>query len=203
MRPTPQSGTAGVPPNGSTGGLARLVCALACGLLLAACTGLNSNPDGMPPARLGLRLSPAALGTTISLQQHLKVERNGHIDELDAALEVDAAQLQLVGLAFGQRVLQLSYDGSKLASWRHPMLPAQLRAEDVLEDIELALWPVEALAAGLPPGWRIEESGLRRTVYLDGQPVTSIVYSGAPRWSGTVVLENFRYKYRLTIQSAP
>jgi hypothetical protein len=27
-----------------------------------------------------------------------------------------------------------------------------------------------------------------------------ISYSGMPRWSGTVLLENLRYRYRLTIQ---
>jgi hypothetical protein len=30
-----------------------------------------------------------------------------------------------------------------------------------------------------------------------------ISYAGLPRWSGTVVLENLRYHYRLTIQFAP
>ncbi|MBY0572939.1 MAG: DUF3261 domain-containing protein, partial [Undibacterium sp.] len=70
-----------------------------------------STPISTPPKRLGLQLPPHALGATISVQQHLKVERAGRIDELDAALEVDAEHLQLVGLAFGQRVLSLLYDG--------------------------------------------------------------------------------------------
>jgi hypothetical protein len=33
--------------------------------------------------------------------------------------------------------------------------------------------------------------------------VMEIVYSGSPRWSGSVVLENLRYHYKLTIQFAP
>ena len=52
------------------------------------------------PTRLGLKLPPAALGSSISLQQHLIVERGGRIDELDTALEVDSQSLDLVGLAF-------------------------------------------------------------------------------------------------------
>jgi hypothetical protein len=109
----------------------------------------------------------------------------------------------MVGLAFGQRVLSLHYDGKELTSWRHPMLPAQVRAEDVLEDLQLALWPAQAIARVLPAGWTLEEKGLRRTLYLDGAVVATIDYSTMPRWSGTVVLDNQRYQYRLTIQTAP
>jgi hypothetical protein len=171
---------------------------LAVVLSLAACSATAPQP-----ARLGLRLAPATLGESISVQQHLTVERGGRTDELDAALEADATRLDLVGLAFGQRVLSLRYDGTAITEWRHPMLPAQVRAEDVLEDLQLTLWPVAAVAAALPPGWRVEEEGLRRTLYLKDAIVATISYSALPRWSGTVVLDNQRYKYRLTIQSAP
>jgi hypothetical protein len=166
-------------------------------LLLAGCATAPA------PKRLGLKLAPAALGQSISLQQHLKVERGARIDELDAALEVDAARVELVGLAFGQRVLTLHYDGKELTTWRHFMLPKQVRADDVLEDLQLTLWPAEAINAALPAGWRVEDHDLRRTVYHDADAVTVIDYSAMPRWSGTAVLNNLTYKYRLTIQSAP
>ena len=163
---------------------------------LNACTTSVSQP-----ARLGLKLPPTALGASISLQQHLSVERDGHIDELDAALEVDSKRLELVGLALGHRMLTLHYDGETLQSSRHPMLPAQLRDEDVLEDLQLTLWPVNAIRSALPVGWRIEESGLRRTLLRDDMPVMVIDYSGQPRWLGKIELSNLRYRYRLTIQS--
>ena len=170
-------------------------------LLLGACASTAPAP---PPARLGLKLAPAALDASISVQQHMRVERAGRIDELDAALEVDAQHLEMVGLAFGQRVLSLHYDGKALTTWRHVMLPAQVRAEDVLEDMQLTLWPAAAIRAALPAGWSVsdDDGGLRRTVALDGAPVTLISYSALPRWSGTVVLENLRYHYKLTIQNA-
>lgn len=167
-------------------------------LLLAGC----ATQKTAPVARLGLKLAPATLGETISLQQHLKVERGGRIDELDAAIEIDAAHVEMVGLAFGQRVLNVRFDGSELTTWRHMMLPKQVRGEDVLEDMQLALWPVEAVAAGLPPGWRIEEKGLLRSLYLGDELVTTVTYSGKPRWSGTIAMNNLRYNYRLTIESA-
>jgi hypothetical protein len=176
----------------------RAVAALVTALMLGACA--TAPP---PQARLGLKLPPSALGASISVQQHLTVERNGRTDDLDVALQVEPEAIDVVGLAFGQRVLTLHYDGKELSSWRHVMLPSQVRAEDVLEDMQLTLWPADAIAAVLPAGWRVAEQGAMRTLYLADEPVMQIVYSGSPRWSGIVVLENLRYHYKLTIQFAP
>jgi hypothetical protein len=165
-------------------------------LILIGCAGVATSAG-----RIGLRLPPAALGASVNLQQHLTVERGGHVDELDAALEIDAERIDLIGLALGQRVLSLHYDGNTLRSWRHPMMAPELRAEDVLEDVQLTLWPVEQIRTALPEGWRIEENGLRRTLIAGEVPVTVIQYSGEPRWSGTIELTNLHYHYRLTIRS--
>jgi hypothetical protein len=170
--------------------------------MLVACASTPA-PDSSEQTRLALRLPPSALGESIALQQHLTVERNGKIDELDAALEVDKDHVELVGLAFGQRVLSLDYDGKELKSWRHVMLPAQVQAEDVLQDLQLVMWPQQAISAALPENWRVEDSGLHRTLSQNGQAVTVIDYSQLPRWSGVVTLENLRYHYRLTIHSVP
>ncbi|TWI66336.1 uncharacterized protein DUF3261 [Pseudoduganella lurida] len=178
---------------------ACLTNALAAVLASAVLAGCATPP---PPARLGLKLPPAALGQSISVQQHLKVERDGRTDDLDVALQVEPEAIDVVGLAFGQRVLSLHYDGKEMTEWRHMMLPRQVRADDVLEDMQLTLWPVDAVARALPLGWRIEEQGLQRTLYLHDEVVMRIAYSGSPRWSGTVVLDNLRYKYRLTVQFA-
>lgn len=153
------------------------------------------------PARLRLQLAPATLGASISLQQHLTVERDGRLDELEAALEIDPERIDLVALVMNQRVLSLHYDGRSLESWRHPALAIELRAEDVLADLQLTLWPVEALRPELPAGWRIEENGLRRILLAGALPVTEIYYSGEPRWNGKIVVINLRYGYRLTIES--
>ena len=173
------------------GGFAALLI-----LALAGCE--NTLPHY---GRIGLKLPPAALGASINLQQHLTVERGGRMDELDAALEIDSERIDLVGLALGRRVLSLHYDGETLQTWRHPMVAEELRGEDVLEDLQLTLWPLEQIRPVLPAGWRIEESGMRRTLFFDGVPVTVIDYSAEPRWSGNIALTNLRYHYRLTIQS--
>jgi hypothetical protein len=170
-----------------------------CAVALASCTGTPYEP----PARLGLKLPPSVLESPISLHQQLVIERQGRIDTLDAALEVDGRQLELVGLAMGQRVFSLSYDGRDLTAWRHPMLPPELREEDVLEDLQLTIWPAAAIEAALPAGWRIEEHGRRRALLLNDTPVVLIDYSGEPRWLGRIAINNLRYQYRLLIFSVP
>ncbi|MDB5989216.1 MAG: hypothetical protein JWQ10_619 [Herbaspirillum sp.] len=201
-------------------GLALLPVPALLSVLLLALAGCSTAPsaakqDASLPARLGLKLSPASLGQTLSLQQHLKVERAGRTDELDTALEIDADQLTLVGLAFGQRVMTLQYDGHELKTWRHVMLPPQVRGEDVLEDMQLTLWPAAAIRAALPSGWDLQDSApgtpnapntpsahWQRTLSFEAQPIMVIDYAGPQRWGGQVVLNNLRYHYRLTITSA-
>jgi hypothetical protein len=170
--------------------------------LIAAAVLLSGCAREEVPARLGLRLAPSALGESISVQQHLTVVRAGGTNDLDAALEVDPGKVTLVGLALGMRVLSLEFDGKELTEWRHPMLPSQVRAADVLEDVQLTLWPVDDIARALPAGWKIEDQGLRRTLRREGEVVATIEYSGMPRWKGKAVLDNLRYKYKLTIESA-
>jgi hypothetical protein len=49
----------------------------------------------------------------------------------------------------------------------------------------------------------VRDNGLLRSLTLEGVPIATVSYSAMPRWSGTIVLDNLRYQYRLTIQSAP
>jgi hypothetical protein len=167
-------------------------------LAVGACLAPASKPN-----RPGLKLAPAALGQSISLQQHLNIEGQRHSGELEAVLEIDPGRVDLIGLALGQRVFWLHYDGKTLRSWRHPMWPAELRDEDVLEDLQLTLWPVDAIRQALPASWRIEESDLRRTILHNDSPIMVIDYSGLPPWSGKVKLANLHLNYRLTIESVP
>jgi hypothetical protein len=170
--------------------------------MLLALAGCASAPSGVP-ARLGLKLAPAALGESISVQQHLKVERNGRIDELDAALEIDPARMWngRPGVRPARADSQLRRQGPQVLAPRDAA--PQVRPDDVLEDVQLTLWPIDAIARALPPGWRIEDQGLPAPCTLDGAVVALVTYSAMPRWSGTITVDNQRYKYRLTIQSAP
>jgi hypothetical protein len=215
MQATVRTGRRGFPVSGTSLASFALLTMLVLLLTLAGCSSLRgtATPAAKPPAqaraRLGLKLSPASLGQTLSLQQHMKVERAGRTDELDTALEVDADQLTLVGLAFGQRVITLEYDGKELKTWRHFMLPPQVRGDDVLEDMQLTLWPAQAIRAALPKGWDLQDgapvqpdASWQRILSFEGETIMTIDYSSKQRWGGQAVLNNLRYHYKLTITSA-
>lgn len=177
--------------------------ATAMAMLLSGCSTTPATPASAPApsVRLHLQLSPASLGASLSLQQHLTVERAGRTDEIDTVLEIEPDHLDLVGLAFGQRVMSLHYDGKELKTWRHFMLPKEVQGEDVLQDVQLTLWPAAALRAALPPGWELEENDMQRTLLLHREVIAQIDYPDRKAWGGKVVLTNFRYLYKLTIQS--
>jgi hypothetical protein len=173
--------------------------------LISGCATLHpAKTTTAPAARIGLKLAPATLGESLSLQQHLTVQRAGHTYGLDTVLQINPQQLDLIGLAFGQRVMTLHYDGKTLQTWRHPRMPPQISGENVLEDIELTLWPAHAIRAALPAGWQIEDQQNRRVLSLNQVPIVIIDYvdTSGRRWGAKVVLTNLRYHYQLTIQSA-
>lgn len=181
---------------------------LLAGLLLAAC---QSVP---PPARLPpLQLPPAAFGAELSLAQRLTVTEApddpgsvGAVSErqLDTLLQLDAQQLQLAGLALGQRVLTLRWDGHELAVQRHPMLPAAVDPARVLRDIALVFAPLPALQAALQAekveGWTLDEVDGVRTLRQAGEPRLTVRYlDGRAR----VEIDNRVERYQLRIESRP
>jgi hypothetical protein len=163
----------------------------------SACRG--APPD--QPGRLRLALSPASFGRTLSLQQQVHVETAGRTVDFDAALDIAPDSLTLVGMALGQRMLTLRYDGVRLDEKRNPRLPRDVRGADILTDVQMALWPADAVRAALPDGWAIVDSDTLRTFWKDAQEIVRISYDAVPHWSSLVTMRNLRYDYRLVIRS--
>jgi hypothetical protein len=104
-------------------------------------------------------------------------------------------------MAFGQRMLTLRYDGVKLHEQRNPMLPRDVRGADILTDLQMALWPAEAVRAALPPDWTLSDSDTLRTLSKNSREMVTISYDAVPRWKSVVTLRNIEYNYRLVIRS--
>jgi len=116
-------------------------------------------------------------------------------------LAISPERIDLAGLAMGQRLIDVHFDGRAITEKRSPLLPDAVTGVRILRDVMLAYWPREALIAALPAGWRIEDSaGLRRVLYGDERVIT-IEYSGEPRWRGRAHLIQHRLGYSLTIDS--
>lgn len=169
---------------------------IACVLLvLAACASAPPRATvELPP----LRLSPASLGKTISLQQRLHFSFGTQQRDMDALLEADDQEVRLLVQAMGQSGVRLSWDGKQLQQQRAPWLPPAVRGERVLDDLQFTLWPADAIRTALPQGWTLDEAGGVRSLQRDGH--TWLRASGDPA-SGQATLENLTEGYRLEIES--
>lgn len=170
---------------------------LACALLLAACAGprVRAPAIALPP----LQLSPASLGQPLALQQRLVFSYGSHRSTLDALLEADASEVRLAVQALGQTGVTLRWDGHTLQQQRAPWLPPQVRGERVLDDLQFALWPADAVRAALPAGWALVEQGATRQLEHDGTPWLVLERHDASHQT----LRNLAEGYALDIESAP
>ncbi|MGL6289727.1 MAG: DUF3261 domain-containing protein [Silanimonas sp.] len=176
--------------------------------LLAACVGVPrggpTRAEGASPAndrhasvRDAWSLSPRDLEAPVALQQRLVIERGGQSQAFDALLEADANGLQLVVQAMGQTAMTLRWDGRRLNEQRADWLPPQVDGARVLQDLQFALWPLEALQRAAPQGWHVVEQGDVREVFIGDRLVVGIHH----RRGHDFVLERPGDGYRLRVSS--
>lgn len=180
-------------------------------LALAGCAGAPSRAPADARATPQLRLAPSMLGRTLSLQQHLTLQAPGHDQQLDVLLEADATHVQLGVVALGQEAARLSWDGTTLEESKAPWWPQAVSGSRILSDLQLTLWPVSAIQAALPAGWRLAEAGDVRTLTQGDEIVTvitracpppSCATSQARRDSTTLIeLDQRRDHFKLRIES--
>ncbi len=149
--------------------LRLLLCALMPLWLLACAHAPPASTKAVSAPELPrLRMTPAALGQSVSLQQRLEFRIGGQSRVLDGLLEVDAEAVRLVVQALGQPGVRLVWDGERLEQRRAPWLPSAVRGERVLDDLQFALWPAEAIRQVLPPGWSLRDDGRVRELEAGG-----------------------------------
>lgn len=171
----------------------RVIVLLLCALLAACATRLPAPAVELP----ALRLAPAALGHELAEQQRLVFRFGTQVRELDALLEVDAAEVRLAVQAMGRTGVTLQWDGENLVEQRAPWLPAAVRSERVLDDVQFSLWPADAVRAALPVGWELVDEGGTRELRRDGQ-----AWLVRERTSATTLqVRNRADGYALTIES--
>lgn len=167
-------------------------------LLVSGCV---TTPKPLVEAEFGLRLSPASLGRELQLFQRVTVVRGQERRSFDAQLEVDGSAVRIAAVAMGQTVATLVWDGVRLEQKVSVHVPPSVTASRILSDVQLAWWPAEAIKAGLPAGYALEEAKGTRVVTQDGRAFASVAYEGAaPAWK-IVRLTQQRYGYVLEIES--
>lgn len=171
------------------------LAAVALLLLVAACA------SQLPRARVALpllHLAPAALERPLALQQRLEFVFGQQRRELDALLEADAREVRLAVQALGRSGVTLVWDGKTLQQTRADWLPAAVRGERVLDDLQFVFWPLAAIRAALPAGWSVEETAQGVRELRRGDEVWLRVTH--PQ-SDTVELDNLAEGYRLRVHS--
>lgn len=155
--------------------------------VLAACSSAPrsqhasaSSVSSASTVPLQLALAPAALGCTLAVQQQLTVQPPGQTTQtLEALLEVDGQAVRLALFHLGQRMGSLRWDGQQLQTQLSRWWPAQLPPAQVLGDMQLALWPVSAIAQALPQGWTVQATGDGRRLAFEDQEKVAVQATGA------------------------
>lgn len=192
-------------------GLRHIVAGAACAALLAlaGCATQSAPspqgagvPEASPSAAVPLlRLPPASLGRSLNLQQQITVQypspQGEQTRDLLALLEADATHTRLAAVAGGQVLARLDWDGHDLRVTTSPWAPRELMPERILSDLQLSLWPVAAIQAALPPGWRLDAAPGMRQLRTGGEVVAEIRYPDAL----TTLFVQQRDGYRLTIRT--
>ena len=166
-------------------------------LLMLSLGGCVSHAVHAPRDAVLLRLAPEALGREVVEQQLLTFEVGGERRSMDALLEADAQRVALAVSSAGQIALRLEWDGKQLRQQRAAWLPPAVRAERVLSDLQLALWPVAMIRDALPSQWTLDDAQGERRLRRNGETMQTVRYP-AP---GLVVIESHREGMRLSIES--
>jgi hypothetical protein len=166
-------------------------------LLLAGCGGRAPRMHDSASPTLELRLSPASLGRELALQQQLSFRSGQDQHTFDALLEADANEVRLDIQRMGQSAMRLRWDGRRLEQHRAAWLPKSVSGERILEDLQLANWPVPAIRMALPAGWSLVESGDSRQLRNGDKTIVTVRYPAPDR------VEIERADFRLSIVSVP
>lgn len=173
-----------------------------CATLLCGCVTTSIQPrpvDNRP-------LLPPSSVSPHNVNQVLHAAFGDRDVQLQSILNAKPDEVTVIGVtALGLRAFTLKYNGVDLQEQRAAELPAAINGRQLLNDVQLAFWPLQALqAAWQPAGWEVSEpqSGTRR-LRKQGRLIAEVHYADADPWNGRLWLSNFAYGYSLYIESTP
>ncbi|MCU6681009.1 DUF3261 domain-containing protein [Leclercia sp. H6W5] len=176
-------------------------------LLLVGCSHSTQNVDGTRPQawlQPGTKVTLPAPGITpaVNSQQLLTGSFNGKTQSLLVMLNADAHKITLAGLSsVGIRLFLATYDATGIHTEQSIIVPQLPPASQVLADVMLSHWPIDAWLPQLPKGWTLKDSGDRRELRnASGKLVTEIVYLQRKGKREPISIEQHVFNYHITIQ---
>ena len=176
-------------------------------LLLTGCSHTTQNSDSTRPQawlQPGTKVTLPAPGITpvLNSQQLLTGSFNGKSQSLLVMLNADAQKVTLAGLSsVGIRLFLATYDETGIHTEQSIVVPQLPPASQVLADVMLSHWPIDAWLPQLPKGWTLKDKGDRRELRnADGELVTEIVYLQRKGKREPISIEQHVFHYHITIQ---
>lgn len=165
--------------------------------------------DHITPAQAWLRpgvrvnLPAPTLETPVNQQQLLSATVGGKTQSLLVLLSADGQSLQLAGLSpLGIRLFKLIYDQQGIHTQQAIHTDKLPPASQVLADIMLSYWPVSRWQPLLPPGWKLEDKGMRRVLSdQNGREVSRIDYLPHGNQRQPVSITQRAFRYQISIQN--
>jgi hypothetical protein len=183
---------------------AGLIAGLLFSLVAGGCA-LSPPPSAAPVTPIGRDLSlrlpvPPGYAETVSLSQTATGRRGEQSVAFQAGLELSPERVEVVILApAGPRVLTVTWDGRGVREKRTPLAPERLAGLNILGDIFVSLWPLEAVAAALPPGAEVTEEGGVRRIAQGGRTVLEVTAGGPGE--ARQRLRNLDFGYEMSIRT--
>ena len=179
--------------------------------LLSACQGGGGQPLAANQAWLkhGAAITLPGIQEEepyFSIQQLLTASYGHETQSLMTLLDVDEGGIRLAGVSIlGVRLFKLVYDGTGVHVQELAMLGNMPAPSQILLDIMLAYWPVQAWENALPEGWYLLDQGNSRHLYDEhGKAVYQISYdvnSDSSERRTPVRIEQFVLGYSIQIQT--
>ncbi|HVJ42883.1 MAG TPA: DUF3261 domain-containing protein [Dongiaceae bacterium] len=182
-----------------------------CLAVLGGCTSLGGQ--GSDPARdtaaylaPDLRLDlpdPASMGHNVEAVQMVTAHRDGRTIVFEAHLSITAERVLLVGVdATGQRLMTVTWRGSRINVETAPVLPKEVRPGAMLADIVTIYWPEQVVRQALrSSGADLSVTAEGRTVTLRGRPILRADYHGgsAHPWQAGLSYRNLAWGYDIDV----
>lgn len=169
---------------------------------LSGCASTARSPAAL--ASTWPLATPASLGNSLEVAQILRGAFGAREITLQCAVNATSTQLHVVGLtSLGLRVFTIKYDGEHLEAEHAPQVPEFFKPEQLVNDLQLVLWPLSALQqtfAGTQ--WQVSEPhvGTRR-LRRAGELIAEVHYADPNPWSGRAWIVHFDVPYTIGIES--
>lgn len=159
--------------------------------LLAGCT----NVPALSP--------PATGGRPFAASQWLLLKTPKRQAEAICLVELTGKALHLVATTpQGQTLLKatLNNDGTLSSELSPLMAQSGLQGDAIVRDLQIALWPPEALRNA---GWQLQETagGQQRIVMLSGEHWATVTYTGDPRQPQQILIERGNGLYSVELRT--